>query len=258
MIVHLMAPGLCRRHLDADWLAFDDDAPTVHADLVCTFPATIDTVEATLLTGTEPATHGHWSPTAKLERPCDTDGVEHLRDDRVARARCATPEDARAVREAVAGIGALVRTIRSRGADLIVTGGPAFAATPRRVACPEGWHACGSMALRESAVDVETRAALLATPGIARVLDGDGLRSWHGLDVAHAAITEPGWTFTESASACGRRDLDGTDDGAVVLAWGPRPGSWPRAVHDLRIAPTLAAVAGCTLEGAVDGPLRWS
>jgi len=258
MIVHLMAPGLCRRHLDADWLELGNDTPSVRADLVCTFPATIETVEATLVTGTEPTLHGVWSAERERERPCSEKGVEHLRDDRVARARCENPDDVRALREAVAGIGDLVRTVRDRCEQLIVSGGPAFASTPRRVEPPTGWIACGSMALCESEATADERSSLLATPGVARVLDGDGLRSWHGLPIAHAAIAEPGWTFTDQASACGRRDLDGTGDGAVVLAWGPRPDSWPRAVHDLRIAPTLARVVGCTLESAVDGPLRWS
>lgn len=255
MIAHLMVPGLARRHLDADWLDFRGDRPSHRADLVCTFPASIETVEATLLTGVEPATHGHRGPEPVVVPWLEgCAAVAHRRDDRLSRARRLHGDAVEAQRDALRGIAELIDSVRSTADALIVTGGPAFGATPHHVDAPAGFTAYGSIALgHASPPDPD---AWLATPGIARVLTGDALRSWHGHDVGAALVAETGWSFAEGACACGRRDLDGTDDGAVLLGWnvGSRP--WPRAVHDVRIAPTLATWAGTSIPGAVDKPLR--
>ena len=260
MIVHLMIPGLTRAHVENERIDFGDAPPTVVADLTCTFPVSIEAVEATLLTGVAPAVHARWRSTDPLRAPLlDDPAVVHRRDDRVARARIDAPDDRAMLRRALDDVGALIATAREESRHVLVTSGPPHAATPQRIDWPEGiaLEPLGGAAVSLAPLDAADRARLLRTSGVARVLDGDGLRSWHGPPVAAVVLAEPGWTFDAGAAACGRRDLDGTEDGAVVLAWGPPPDAWPRAVHDLRVGPTLAAHAGVALADAVDRPLRW-
>lgn len=261
MIVHLMAPGLARADLDAVRTAHRDRNPAIVADLVCTCPVSIETVEATVVTGVDPAGHGRWRLDDPLEASLLRGGaVVHRRDDRIARARVDALDDPTIRRRALEGILALIEEALAETDRLILTTGPAFAPTPRVVdlADPGAWTGRGTMAVAESPLTPGARDALLGTPGVARVLEGDGLRSWHAPDVAALAVAEPGWTFVPGAAACGRRDLDETPDGAVVMAWGTGTVKWPRAVHDVRIAPTLASVAGVDLPGAVDDALPWS
>lgn len=258
MITHLMVPGLSRRHLDAAWLGNSVGDPAVTADLVCTFPATVATVEATLLTGVEPTLHRRWRDVAPIGTPLHGENFAHLRDDTLAEVLRSGSPGARSERAAVEAVGARIQALLESGGDLVVSGGPAFAPTPRRIDSPIELEGLGSLAIAARDLDASERSKILSTAGVARILDGDGLRSWRGLPVAHAVVAEPGWSFTADARACGRRDLDGTDDGAVVLAWGCASDSWPRGVHDLRIAPTLAARAGIDLPAATDSPLRWT
>ncbi|HKK71739.1 MAG TPA: hypothetical protein VKA86_11020 [Candidatus Krumholzibacteria bacterium] len=258
---HLMVPGLARRHLDTGWLRVTvDDPPDRRAELVATFPFSIASLEATLLTGRTPREHGrlHVSDHFGGERVDATGAVEHEVDDAIARALLVDGFGSEAERKASVQVNAHIVRLRSSGVPVVITGGPAFARVDRMPAL-ERAAICsgGAMAAVDRAPGPAERAALLATPGVERLLEGDGLRSWHGPDLPAVLVAEPGWSFTEGRAAVGHREIDDDRDAAVVLAWGAGDGPWPAAVHDLRVAPTLARVAGIEDFEATDGPLPW-
>ena len=254
--MHCLVPGLARKHLDPRARPWLRRSPTVAADLVCTFPASIETVEATLLTGREPRMHARWQPAGQApEAPADA--IEHHRDDRLLDARRA--EDADAVERALRALADQVDAWRDAGHDVVVSGGPSFAPAPRRVVGPAAPDfELGSLAVLDAPPSASERDAWLATPGVAQVLSGDALQSWRAPAVGSVLVAEPGWRFGEESLVCGRRDLDGTPDGAILLAWNPDPARWPRAIHDLRVGPTLAARADHALPDAIDSPLPWT
>lgn len=258
---HLMVPGLARRHLDTGWLRVTaDDPPDRRSDLVATFPFSVATVEATLLTGRTPREHGRLFDDDPLAAPrVDAVGaVEHTVDLDLAHALTTADRRSDAERNALIALDERIVALRAAGGPLFVTGAPALGRVQGRVDLDvDGLVASGSMARLDHRPDGAERAALLATPGVERILTGDGLRSWHGPDLPAVLVAETGWAFDGGRAAFGRREVDDEGDTPVILAWGTSGRPWPAAVHDLRVAPTLARAAGIEDFETSDEGLPW-
>lgn len=258
---HLMVPGLARRHLDTGWLRVTaDDPPDRRSDLVATFPFSVATVEATLLTGRTPREHRRLFDDDPLAAPrVDAVGaVEHTVDLDLAHALQSEGFDSDSERDALGAVSERIARLRAAGVALLVTGAPAFGRVDAIVELEvAGLAASGAMAGLGHVPDAAERAGLLATPGVERILTGEGLRSWHGPDLPAVLVAEPGWSFTRTRAAVGRREVDEEGHTPVVLAWGAPGRAWPAAVHDVRVAPTLAHLAGIDGFEASDERLPW-
>ena len=260
-IRHLMVPGLSRRHLRA-WrlIGMPFPAPDVEADLVCTFPFSLETVETTLLTGVEPIEHGRSFVSDACTLPKVDAIVDHARDETLALALVDQGFGSTAETHALSAVARRIESLLGPDTRVIVSGGPAFHRVLREVdpgILPAGSRCSGSMARLGGPSDDAAYARLLGTDGVERILRADALGSWRAPAGEPVLVLESDAGFGSVRATWGRRDLDGTDDGAVVLVWGAAPGRWPQAVHDHRIAPTLAAGARADWPTATDGPLLW-
>ena len=112
--------------------------------------------------------------------------------------------------------------------------------TPRlhRLDPPVGALARGAVAEWQLAPDARTRSVLLRQHGVERVLDGESLEVL-GLP-RPVALAEPGFGFDDAAADFGSTNSD-PQRPAQLLAWLHGESRWPASVHDVRIAPTLAA-----------------
>lgn len=108
----------------------------------------------------------------------------------------------------------------------------------------------------ETGLAAALREAALDRPGVARVL-GPRALELHGApaDRGVAVLCEPGWSFSSGRTRPTPEAADGAQS-PVVLVWGPaEEGRWPAAVHDYRLAPSLARALGAPLERPYDTPL---
>ena len=135
-------------------------------------------------------------------------------------------------------------------AVLWVVGGPLALRCERRIDAPDGARPAGSLAYLAAEPTPVERDRLLRMPGIERVLAGDSIRTL-GL-AGPLVVAELGTSFEDGPRCFGH------PDGAIgsLLVYGEIDGpDWPASVHDTRIAPTLARLAGREDTGFEDRPL---
>jgi len=109
----------------------------------------------------------------------------------------------------------------------------------QRLSMPPEARCRGAIAEWNRDLSQKEQDALLRQPGIERVLQGESLLAW-GLPRT-VAIAEPGYGFDEAAAVIGHPEAASAKPAPILCFEGGFERSWPRSVHDLRIAPTLAA-----------------
>jgi len=265
------------------------NAATRTARLELGFPALPDAVAATLRSGQTPAVHGILGEDAAALAPewmrefAGTHGGDALRVTAEAEEARRFWHDAgdpallvlrdrglvatllRGGTPDLAALDARVAAWLGADADLaLVAGGPALSPVHRVV--PLGprlaellddgvtWRAESALARIEGGDPTALRDGLVGIAGVERVLGPSAL---HLLQATPAGspvsfvVAEPGVSFTPGARGVGHLD----PAASPVLLGAGSVGKWPRAVHDLRVAPTLAAALGRPLDGFADSPL---
>lgn len=282
-IVHLMVPGLARRHLTGILAhgALQERPPGRCVDLVVSFPATIANAQATQLTGRGARSRGSIAHTVLSPGPAELagrPGAIEVREDLVvstahgpihvlltdlARALEGAGPHSADERGALLGLDAQILAALAITPNLVVTGGPAFQPVTEVVALAPHWSGRarleGALAYFGRKLDAAARAEILGLRGVERLLEGAALESWSApADVGCIALAEPGWTFVPARAAAGHREIFSSADVPVLLAWGPSAAArWPLAVHDHRVGPTLAAAGGTTAVDCDDEALPW-
>lgn len=264
-------------------------AATHTARLELGFPALPDPVAATLRSGIPAAGHGVLGPDRASLAPewirafASTHGPDSLLltgedaearrfwDDApdpallVLRDRSLEPDLVRGADPDPTGLDARVAGWLTAGADLaLVAGGPVWSRVHRVV--PLGprlaellddqvpWRAESALARIEGGDPAVLRDGLVGIAGVERVLGPSALALLQATpDDAGISfvVAESGHTFTPGARGVGHL---APDHAPVLLGRGPGT-KWPRAVHDLRVAPTLAAALGQPTDAFGDTPL---
>lgn len=282
-VVHLMVPGLARRHLDG-LLAHGvlaQHPPQRRADLVVSFPATCANVEATLLSGRTalgrgtvarvglgPGTHALAGIANGVEvgtepGPATRDRALHRVLDGLQEALVLEGHGSTGERRALEELDRILGAFLVRAAALVLSGAPALQAVSRSVTLPEELRAAcwteGALAGLPAGVSPEMQEALLRQVGVERVLQGEALESWGAPAGAGAIVlAEPGASFTPGHAANGHREILDPDQTPVFLAWGVRTAAaWPPAVHDYRVGPTLTAALGLRSPEGDSAALPW-
>jgi hypothetical protein len=248
---HLMVPDLDLETVERAGLASRAERC---ARLVSSFPSTVAAQEATLLTGSPPATHGvlFAGEAPRIPRLIESwhERVDGLTDGgRIEEIRARILESA------------------EKADVLLVSGCPVGDAVERVVepvpAAPDGLRlqledafALCELATEGTAVPQGLIDEWLRTPGIERVLapSAESAGAWMAPpDRGWILVAERGWAFRPCARAFGRIDPRRSP---VLLAFGePWAAPWPASVHDWRVAPTVLALAGADPSGCADAPL---
>ena len=287
-VVHLMVPGLARRHLPilSALAALRERRPDTVASLVCSFPATVAGVEASLLAGAPGVVTGDLPRTPRAAGPVALGGVDgvaavapdldllggasvaHLRWEGLLGALREEGEGGDREIEALTALDHRLRIALEHHDRVLLSGGPALQPVRRRVQLPPGgpdprgrWTA-GAIAVIPGGGTEAQGAWLedcLRIDGVERRLEGRALELWGApASLGTALLAEADASFDAGRVAEGHREVLDPGRTPVLLAWG-RSGSraWPAAVHDWRIGPTLLAAAGLEAARRHDAPLPW-
>jgi hypothetical protein len=230
-----------------------DDSAVQTARLVSSFPTTLATQQASLITGAPPSEHGVLFPEDTSRLPALIEPWHEVEDSLL---RGGSAEELRA------------RILeRADACDVLLVSGCPIGEPVRRIIepaprQPEGFQLRidDSFALCEPGTDRDSLPAALldewlGTPGIERVLapTPESAGAWMApAERGWVLVAERGWAFRDTDLAFGRHDCGN----AVLLAFGsPWPQQWPTSVHDWRVAPTLLELVGRDGSGCFDAAL---
>jgi hypothetical protein len=252
---HLMVPGLTATDVDHGALGGLVGDETPRARLVSSFPATVPVQETTLRTGAPPSVHGVLFGEEPPRTPSLIDPW-HERLDLLLEG---------------AGFAALEHRLREEleRADVLLVSGCPVPARARRIVqptpvAPDGFRLRveDTFILCEplqdgSSLPRTTIDAWLRTDGIERVLapTAESAGAWMApTDRGWILVASADWSFREAGRVFGRME---PDEAPVLLALGRAwPSTWPGAVHDWRVAPTVLVVAGTDASACFDAPLE--
>lgn len=263
----LLLPGLDASTLRSSmpWLRAKPWRP-----LRLAFPPLPASLQATLAQGIPPSAHGvfdmpdedgTWESGLPSASPAS--GLLRTRDDRFA---LVTPGERR--REAAVLDGALMAAHEGDSEyGLLIVGGPVITDGARQLDPAEllpadmPYRTAGALLFAGGPLDSRARSRALLSEGIERVLYGESLER---RGCAHPGAGETvlvarrGWSFDSQPVCFGREDED-PGRTAFVAACGAalesRAKRWPNAIHDLRIAPTVASLLGRPTDEFAEKPL---
>lgn len=228
------------------------------AELVVTGLGFPETVRANVLWGAPPRVHGLTLQTQHPPSPLETalgaacrwlarfdptmqSGLQLLERDTLCEAALRHGPGSAQLHVAARALDAELTEILAQCSDwaeLWIIGSPPPEPRLHRLDPPVGAAVRGAVAEWQRAPDAKTRSALLRQHGMERVLDGESLEVL-GLP-RPVALAEPGFGFDDTAADFGSTDSDPRRP-AQLLGWLHGESRWPASVHDVRIAPTLAA-----------------
>jgi hypothetical protein len=263
LLVYLPAAGDALLRGAMPWLTTKPWRP-----LRIAFPPLPSVLQATLETGQPPAVHGvfgrrtlsgeevetkeSWLTGLEEDFGLSKSAVLYVREDGLLTALARGDET---VLEHANELDAKLRHSCEEDEDLaiIVIGGPSPAAFDRSldptafVPHGAGFQAEGVLLRIDAALSADERSRAIMEAGVERVLHGEA-RSRRGCDHSEAGqtlvVAQPDWGFeSDERFLFGREEAGVLGEPFVAVCGGSleeAAGNWPNAIHDLRIAPTVA------------------